>query len=128
MSLAPSFSKQLSSNIWGQFGESLCAGDDDISKIESFLLSQLNDDPALSNVEKSLKLLENGTDQISISTIADTVGLNLRTFQRHFLKHMGCSPVEYRRIYRFRSSLNNKLNGSQIKNLTDITHEEGYYN
>lgn len=127
LSLAPAFSQQLTSNIWGQFGKSLFSSKDDIGKIESFLLSQLNDDPALSSVEKSLKLLENGTNQISISTIADTVGLNLKTFQRHFLKHMGCSPVEYRRIYRFRSSLNNKLNGSQIKNLTEITHEEGYY-
>jgi YesN/AraC family two-component response regulator len=40
---------------------------------------------------------------------------------------MGCSPVEYRRICRFRSSLTNKLNSSQVKNLTEITYEEGYY-
>lgn len=40
---------------------------------------------------------------------------------------MGCSPVEYRRIYRFRSSLTKKLNSAEWKNLTDITYEVGYY-
>lgn len=127
LSLAPKFSQELTNNVWYQFGESLFSSNDDIGKIESFLLSQLNDDPALSIIEKSLTLLENGADQIPISTIADTVGLNLKTFQRNFLKHMGCSPVEYRRICRFRSSLTNKLNNTQLKNLTEITYEEGYY-
>lgn len=74
-----------------------------------------------------MTFLENRTEQIPISEIANKVGLNLKTFQRHFQKHMGCSPVEYRRIYRFRSSLSNKSNSTQLKNLTDITYEEGYY-
>jgi len=40
---------------------------------------------------------------------------------------MGCSPVEYRRICRFRSSLTNRLNNSHFKNLTEISYEEGFY-
>ena len=127
LSLAPEFSQELLNDVWGQFGESLFTGDDDISKIESFLLSQFCDNHELSSIENSLTLLENSNDQNSISEIANQVGLNLKTFQRHFQKHMGCSPVEYRRIYRFRSSLTNKLNNSQLKNLTEITYEEGYY-
>lgn len=127
LSLAPKFSQELKNDVWGQFGESLFSSDDDISKIESFLLSQFFDDSALSNIENSLTLLENSYEQIPISDIAIKVGLNLKTFQRHFQKHMGCSPVKYRRIYRFRSSLTNKLNNTQLKNLTEITYEEGYY-
>ncbi len=126
-SLAPKFSQELKNDVWAQFGESLFSSDDDISKIESFLLSQFWDNQEVSNIENSLKLLENNNEQISISDIAIKVGLNIKTFQRHFLKHMGCSPVEYRRICRFRSSLNNKLNNTQLKNLTEITYEEGYY-
>ena len=127
LSLAPNFSQELKNDIWGQFGESLFTGDDDINKIESFLLSQFCDNQEVSSIENSLILLENNNEQISISDIANKVGLNLKTFQRHFQKHMGCSPVEYRRIYRFRSSLTNKFNNSQLKNLTEITYEEGYY-
>jgi AraC-like DNA-binding protein len=127
LSLAPHFSQELENDVWRKFGETLFSGDDDISKIESFLLSQFCDNQEVSNIENSLTLLENSNDQISISDIAVKIGLNLKTFQRHFQKHMGCSPVEYRRICRFRSSLTNKLNTSQWKNLTDITYEEGYY-
>ncbi|MFM1914158.1 MAG: hypothetical protein RIR51_2011 [Bacteroidota bacterium] len=127
LSLAPHFSQELKNDVWGQFGESLFSSDDDISIIESFLLSQFWDNQEVSNIENSLTLLENSNQQISISDIAIKVGLNLKTFQRHFQKHMGCSPVEYRRICRFRSSLTNKLNNSQLKNLTEITYEEGYY-
>lgn len=126
-SLAPKFSQELTNDVWGQFGESLFTGDDDISQIETFLLSQFWDNQELSSIENSLSFLENNNEQMSISDIANRVGLNLKTFQRHFQKHMGCSPVEYRRICRFRSSLTNKLNNTQLKNLTEITYEEGYY-
>jgi len=127
LSLAPKFSQELKNDVWGQFGESLFSSDDDISIIESFLLSQFWDNQEVSNIENSLTFLENSNEQISISDIANKAGLNLKTFQRHFQKHMGCSPVEYRRICRFRSSLINKLNSPQSKNLNEITYEEGYY-
>jgi AraC-like DNA-binding protein len=127
LSIAPNFSQELRNEVWSKFGEILFSGDDEIDKLESFLLSQFYDTQALSIIENSLALLENYNEQISISSIANKVGLNLKTFQRHFQKHIGCSPVEYRRIFRFRSSLTNKLNSSQWKNLTEITYEEGYY-
>ncbi len=125
--LAPKFSQGLANDVWGQFGESLFSSDDDIRKMEAFLLSQFWDNQELYSIENSLMLLENSNEQISISDISNKVGLNLKTFQRHFQKHMGCSPVEYRRICRFRSSLTKKLNNTQLKNLTEITYEEGYY-
>ena len=127
LSIAPNFSQELTNDVWSQFGESLFSGNDDIGKTESFLLSQFWDNQELSSIENSLTFLENSNEQISISDIANKVGLNLKTFQRHFQKHIGCSPVEYRRICRFRSSLTNKLNNKQLKNLTEITYEEGYY-
>jgi AraC-like DNA-binding protein len=127
LSIAPKFSQELTNDVWSQFGESLFSGNDDIGKIESFLLSQFWNNKELSSIENSLTFLENSIEQISISDIANKLGLNLKTFQRHFQKHMGCSPVEYRRICRFRSSLTNKLNNTQLKNLTEITYEEGYY-
>lgn len=127
LSLAPEFSQELINDVWGQFGESLFTGGDDISQIEAFLLSQFWDNQELSSIENSLSFLENSNEQMSISDIANKVGIHLKTFQRHFQKHMGCSPVEYRRICRFRSSLANKLNSTEWKNLTDITYDGGYY-
>ena len=126
-SLAPHFSQELINDVWRKFGETLFYGEDDINKIESFLLSQFSDHPDISIIEMALKLLENSNEKMAISTIASEVGLNAKTFQRYFQKHMGCSPVEYRRIYRFRSSLTCKLNSAEWKNLTEITYEGGYY-
>ena len=126
-SLAPKFSQALTNDVWCQFGAHLFLGNDDISKIESFLLSQFWDNQELTNIDNSLKLLENNNVQMLMPDIAKKMGLNLKTFQRHFKKHMGCSAVEYRRICRFRSSLRNKLNSSQLKNLTGLTYDEGYY-
>jgi AraC-like DNA-binding protein len=127
LSMAPKFSQELNNVIWNQFGEGLFSSEDDIRKIESFLLSQLCENQTLFNIEISLTLLENRNEQLSISDIAKKVGLKLKTFQRHFQKHMGCSPVEYRRICRFRGSLRYMLDRTQLKNLTEITYEEGYY-
>ncbi len=127
LSLAPHFSQELVNDVWRKLGETLFCGDDDISKIESFLLSQFGDHPEFSAVETALKWLENSDEKMAISTIASKVGLNAKTFQRYFQKHMGCSAVEYRRNFRFRSSLTNKLNSAEWKNLTDITYEGGYY-
>lgn len=127
LSFAPNFSQELVNDVWRKFGKTLFTGDDDISKIESFLLAQFCELFDFSIIEKALKLLEISDEKMAISTIASEVGLNAKTFQRHFQKHMGCSPVEYRRIYRFRSSLTKKLNSAEWKNLTDITYEVGYY-
>ena len=123
----PHFSQELVNDVWRKLGETLFSGDDDINKIESFLLSQISDHPDFSTIETALKWLENSDEKIAISTIASEVGLNAKTFQRYFQKHMGCSSVEYRRIFRFRSTLTNKLNSAEWKNLTDITYEGGYY-
>lgn len=126
-SIAPNFSQEFTNNVWCNFGENLFSGEDFISRLESFLLSQFSENQELFPVEESLKLLENDNDQTAISTLSNQLGLNLKTFQRHFKKHMGCSPIEYRRICRFRNSLTKKFNSTQFKNLTEITYEGGYF-
>lgn len=126
-SIAPNFSQEFTNISWRQFGEDLFSGEDSLRKLEMFLLSQFSDNLELNSIKESLNLLENGNEQNSIATIAAKVGLTLKTFQRRFNKHMGCSPVEYRRICRFRNSLTSKFNGSKLKKLTHITYDEGYY-
>ena len=126
-SIAPHFSQELTNYVWSHFGETLFSGEDDLSKLETFLLVQFADNQALNPIEESLKVLENSNNETSISALAINVGYNLKTFQRHFKKHMGCSPIEYRRICRFRNSLTNKLQSAQWKNLTEITYDAGYF-
>ena len=126
-SIAPEFSQEFTNQIWRHFAENLFSGADDIPKLESFLLSQFSENQDLNTIEESLKILHNSNDQTSVSELANKLGYNLKTFHRLFKKHMACTPIVYRRICRFRNSLNNRMNSTNSKNLTEITYDGGYF-
>ena len=126
-SFAPEFSQRLVNKQWEDFSKELFSGDDDINKLELFLLNQLNDTQELIQLEKTLIALQEQNNDKPIDIISKQFGYNLKTFQRHLKKHVGCSPIEYRRICRFRNSVMNKLSNEEIKNLTAITYESGYF-
>jgi AraC-like DNA-binding protein len=125
--IAPQFSQSLSNIIWKRFGETLFKNQDDILLLEAFLLSQMEEHQDIVSIEQSLYYLENNKEEISIANVAESIGLNLKTFQRHFKLHMGCTPIEYKRICRFRSAVMNMLSNNEIKKLTEISYEEGYF-
>ncbi|MDN3678242.1 helix-turn-helix domain-containing protein [Flavobacterium paronense] len=125
--IASDFSQELKSSTWSSFGDNIFSEDLDISKLETFLISQYVDTDELSKLDMSLNLVNNPTKETAISEIALKLGYNTKTFQRHFNKHMGCSPIEYRRICRFRNSIDAKLGEKEIKTLTEITYESGYF-
>lgn len=126
-SIAPHFSQELINESWSNFGEQLTFTEADLPDLESFLLSQYEATPELIPIQKALSLLNDSNEKRAIVEIANELGFNLKTFQRYFNKHIGCSPIEYRRICRFRNSLTSKFNNSELKNFTDITYEEGYF-
>jgi len=43
------------------------------------------------------------------------------------LKNITCTPSEYKRIARFRHSLKNRLLSKEIKSLTNLSYESGFY-
>lgn len=125
--IAPDFSQEFHNEIWQQFGEKLFSRADDLNRLEEFLLSEFREVDELTKIEGSLSLFENTDLDLSISEIAFKMGYNLKTFQRHFTKHMGCTPVDYRRIIRFRNSIESKLDSKGDKSLTNITFENNYF-
>jgi AraC-like DNA-binding protein len=50
-----------------------------------------------------------------------------RTFSRAFHREVGVSPVRFKKIARFRHSLQNKLFNEQFKRLTQIGHASNFY-
>lgn len=125
-SIAPGFSQAFQNAEWAHFGKDLFHSDDPVQQLESFLLDRLVETEEISKIEKSLPLIENTDLNYSVSEIAIKTGYHLKSFQRHFTKHMGCSPVDYKRLVRFRNSIDSKLNAGEIKSLTDITYENNY--
>ncbi|WP_291100112.1 MULTISPECIES: AraC family transcriptional regulator [unclassified Empedobacter] len=63
--------------------------------------------------------------QIQINSIAQSESLNIRTFERRFLKETGLSAKQFSKIIQFQSSLQ-QLTAKDYKKLTDIVYENGF--
>lgn len=124
---APMFSQSFNNKDWLNFGETFLSNQLDLNILEEFLLSELNETKEISEFEKCLSYFHHSEQDFLIGEIADNLGINLKTFQRHFTNHIGCSPVEYRRICRFRNSIDSKISSNELKSLTEITFENNFF-
>ncbi|MDB5030851.1 helix-turn-helix domain-containing protein [Mucilaginibacter sp.] len=98
-----------------------------VNILEEFLLSvytPLDIDPIY---EKAVSMLTDFTKETSIEQIAKELKTSTRTLDRFFNKHIGISPVGFKKIARFRHSLDNKLLDQHNKTLTDISYESNFY-
>lgn len=127
--LAPLFSQQLNNSIWTEFSLSLFNDNSMANKIEimeNFLVKNLKE-KEYKRLYDALKYLEDFETDYSVDKIATLCGFTLKTFQRNFIKHLTCSPSEYKRIARFRHSLQIKLIAKELKTLTRVSYESNYY-
>lgn len=98
-----------------------------IDLLEKYLLLHYQAPHHVDEIRKSLPLLSNFDEELSVEEIANTLQLTTRTFNRLFKTQMGISPIGYRKITRFRHSLKNKLFNAQFKKLTEIGYESNFY-
>lgn len=127
--LAPNFSQELKDEGWVEFSHRLfneTQASRRIEMVELFLLDHLKE-ADFTMLYKAIGYLENFEENYSMEDIASRCGTTVKTFQRNFIKHMTCSPTEYKRIARFRESIQNKLISKEIKTLTKLSHESNYY-
>ena len=127
--IAPEYSQALNNESWVKFSpvlfnEKTITGR--IEMMEMFLLENLREIKEVS-FYNALKYLEDFDANYSIDKIAELCGFNLKTFQRNFKKQLTCSPLEYKRIVRFRHSVNNWLISKELKTLTNVSYESNYY-
>ncbi len=124
--LAQNFSQTFQDKIWQNFAQFYFENNCGITEIEQFLLNQLFHHPEFDLIEKALKLFDEN-QHLSIEGISRELSIHPKTFQRQFLKHIGCSPIAYKRILRLRKSINERLLSNETPNFTDITHNNFYY-
>jgi AraC-like DNA-binding protein len=125
--LAPAYSQSFTDKTWAAFAEVLFNATDKIERLESFLLTQLTEKEAFTAIENSFILLNDTETDHRIGQVADSLGMNLKTFQRHFTKHMACSPAQYKRIARFRNALHSGVKERELKSLTRISYDNNYF-
>lgn len=96
--------------------------------LEQFLESQLPSQPSesLLAIEKAVELMES-VEEIQVKEIARTIGMNEKTFVRNFKRYAGCSPVQLKRILRFRRSIDLRLLNASLENLTQVAVEGLFY-
>lgn len=91
-----------------------------IIELEKYLLSKLIIKD-LSSIEDLLRGIESGE---KIEDIAEKHNISRKHLNTIILKNIGKSPVEYRKIHRFRNALNTNR---KLKNLTALTYENLFY-
>jgi AraC-like DNA-binding protein len=98
-----------------------------INVLEDFLMSiyQPFDKGAL--LQQVIDMLCNFSEDLPVPEIARLAGVSERSLNRLFQLHIGVSPVVYRKIARFRESLENKVVREKFKRLTDIGYDSNYY-
>lgn len=98
-----------------------------ITILENYLLSKYKPLEEESIMLKALDFLTDFDNEYPILKIAESVDTTPRSFNRVFYKHMGISPVAFRKIARFRHSLTNKILFAQFKKLTEIGYDSNFF-
>jgi AraC-like DNA-binding protein len=125
--LAPEYSQPFNDENWLLFSHQLFkAKENRIEQLERFLTAQLKQSDDFSKMAEAIKYFESMDVDYPVDKVAQLVGMGLKTFQRHFIKHLSCSPSEYKRIARFRNALNSKILSKEIKSLTSISYANNY--
>lgn len=92
-----------------------------IEELENYWLSKLQEkDFCL----MELLLLEIETSDLRIDEIARKFNFTRQYVNKLFLKHIGKSPAEYRKIHRFRNAIKQV---KEVKNLKELTFENLFY-
>lgn len=98
-----------------------------VALLENFLLSVYTPAKEYGLIEQAIAALSDFGENISIEEITAMLGLNARSFNRLFYKHMSIAPVAWKKVARFRHSLQNKLFSANFKKLTEIGYASNFY-
>lgn len=97
-----------------------------INVLEAYLLSRYRPLQEEEILRPALAMLTDFDNEHSIASIAESISMNARSFHRLFCKNMGIPPVSFRKIARFRHSMQNKLFSDQFRSLTEIGYESNF--
>jgi AraC-like DNA-binding protein len=100
---------------------------DRVELLEQFLTKKFRQFNEYDLLNSALSTLQDFESNVSVEEISHQLHISERTLNRMFTKHVGISLASYRKIARFRHSMNNKLFAGQFKKLTEIGYESNFY-
>lgn len=82
--------------------------------------------PDLHIVQQAVSHIFNSFGTIQVEDLALEIGVNRKTLLRHFKKHLACSIEEYKKVVKFRTSIQAAASKG-LKNLTEVSLYSLYY-
>lgn len=98
-----------------------------VDLLEQFLLSKLRRFSQYTLLKQVIEKLSAFDPEYSVAQIASDLSMHTRTLNRLFYREVGISPVGFKKIARFRHSLNNRLTSDKWRKLTEIGYESHFY-
>ena len=98
-----------------------------IELLESYLITKFQPLPQTALLQKVITYLTDFDNAMPIPAIADRLALTEKTLNRTFQKHLGITPVSYRKIARFRHALSNRILLQEFTSLTSLGYESNFY-
>ncbi len=127
--IASENSQKIKEKAWTDFTPKLfqeTSLENRLSKLEEFLLQQYRDIEICYLYEAVEKLMD-PMEEVKVATIAEKMGVSSRTLQRQFNNYVGCTPAIFKRIARFRHSIDITPLHKELKDLMTIGYESGFY-
>lgn len=132
--IAPHFSQVFTQwetdKAYAAFVKAFYASGDNAARVallEAYLLTRYVPLKESDLLQKAIDMLSDFDRAYSMGDIANSLSLNIRSFNRLFHKHMSVSPATFRKVARFRHSMKNKLFSDQFKTLTEIGYKSNFY-
>lgn len=94
--------------------------------VEQFLLAQYKTMECEAILNNAIAMLCDFNSELSIQDIADSCGVHYKYLSRCFVKYVGCSAAHFRKVARFRASVQAKLRQDNQLNFTGICYDNNF--
>jgi AraC-like DNA-binding protein len=126
--IAPNNFQKSSDTTWNRFAEEVLVFKNFEERVEfaEFFLEKLIKDIHIIEIERAVETMIKDPS-VNINEIASSSCVSIRSLHRKFNDYVGCSPMVYKRIVRFRKSIDFDAKKQQNLNLTEISHINNFF-
>jgi AraC-like DNA-binding protein len=122
-----SSSKMIHDTGWVELMSLISFENPDFQKLEDFLLSKIAGCEQLDKLALLTEYFLKEGPEKSIASLAFDFGYSPKSLYRHFMKFLGCSPIEFKRICRFRNVLQAENGLNRRQSLVGLAYDYGYF-
>jgi AraC-like DNA-binding protein len=126
--IAPDNFQRSADTTWNKFAQEVLAIRNFEERVEfaERFLEKIIRDIHLAETERAMEIIIRDP-AANIDEIANSSCMSVRSLHRKFNDYVGCSPMVYKRIVRFRRSIDFDARKQQNLNVTEISHINNFF-